>query len=69
MHSLIEQLYALMKNQENEHLEFKEAKNDYDSDKLTKYCCALANEGGGNFILGVSDKLPRLSLVVKHASI
>lgn len=44
---------------ENEHLEFKEAKNQYDTTKLYKYCIALANEGGGKFILGVSDKPPR----------
>ncbi|MEO1693331.1 MAG: ATP-binding protein, partial [Cyanobacteria bacterium J06631_6] len=44
---------------ENEHLEFKEAKEQYDNTKLLKYCVALANEGGGNFILGVTDKKPR----------
>lgn len=44
---------------EDEHLEFKEAKNQYDNTKLIRYCVALANEGGGKFILGVSDKPPR----------
>lgn len=44
---------------ESEHLEFKEAKNQYDLTKLYRYCVALANEGGGKFILGVSDKRPR----------
>lgn len=44
---------------ENEHLEFKEAKNQYDTTKLYRYCVALANEGGGRFVLGVTDKLPR----------
>jgi len=44
---------------ENEHLEFKEAKQQYDTDKLLKYCVALANEGGGYLVLGVSDKPPR----------
>ncbi len=53
MDSLVNELYALMKHRENAHLEFKEAKNNYDSDKLTQYCCALANEGGGKIILGV----------------
>ena len=48
-----------MKCREDAHLEFKEAKNNYDSDKLTQYCCALANEGGGKFVLGVSDRIPR----------
>ena len=32
---------------EDEHLEFKEAKNRFDFELLVKYCCALANEGGG----------------------
>lgn len=44
---------------EGEHLEFKEAKNHYDFEKLVQYCVALANEGGGKIILGVTDKLPR----------
>ena len=44
---------------ETEHLEFKEAKAQYNSIKLFKYCVALANEGGGHLILGVSDKPPR----------
>ncbi|MES2676629.1 MAG: ATP-binding protein [Pseudomonadota bacterium] len=44
---------------EHEHLEFKEGKNQYDTTKLLRYCVALANEGGGYFVLGVTDKLPR----------
>ena len=44
---------------ENEHLEFKEAKNTYDNVKLMRYCVAIANEGGGKFVLGVTDKPPR----------
>lgn len=44
---------------ENEHLEFKEAKNNFHFEKLVKYCVALANEGGGKMILGVTDRLPR----------
>jgi len=38
---------------ENEHLEFKEAKQQYDTTKLLRYCVALANEGGGHLVLGV----------------
>jgi predicted HTH transcriptional regulator len=41
--------------QEGERFEFKEAKNRSSFDDLTKYCCALANEGGGRVILGVAD--------------
>ncbi|MDZ4722310.1 MAG: ATP-binding protein [candidate division Zixibacteria bacterium] len=45
---------------ENEHLEFKEARNKFHFEKLVKYCAALANEGGGSIVLGVTDRKPRL---------
>jgi len=44
---------------ETEHLEFKEAKNNFHFEKLVEYCVALANEGGGNIVLGVADMPPR----------
>jgi ATP-dependent DNA helicase RecG len=44
---------------EHQRLEFKEAKTQYDNIKLFKYCVALANEGGGILLLGVTDKMPR----------
>ena len=44
---------------ETERLEFKEAKQQFDSTKLLKYCIALANERGGYIVLGVTDKRPR----------
>jgi len=44
---------------ETEHLEFKEAKFQFDSTRLLKYCVALANERGGCLVLGVTDKRPR----------
>lgn len=53
------QLHAWLGAGEDEHLEFKEAKNRYDFEELVKYCVALANEGGGTMILGVTDKRPR----------
>jgi ATP-dependent DNA helicase RecG len=56
----LQQLQELMDSRENEHLEFKEAKNHFDFELLVKYCAALANEGGGNIILGVTDKHPRI---------
>ena len=37
---------------ETERLEFKEAKTQFDSEKLMRYCVALANEGGGYLVLG-----------------
>ena len=44
---------------ETAQLEFKEAKTQFDNTKLYKYCVALANEGGGHLLLGVTDKTPR----------
>jgi ATP-dependent DNA helicase RecG len=44
---------------ETQNLEFKEAKNQYDNDKLFKYCVAVANEGGGHLLFGIADKPPR----------
>ena len=44
---------------EHQNLEFKEAKNSFDNQKLFRYCVALANEGGGNLLLGIEDKPPR----------
>ncbi len=44
---------------ETEHLEFKEAKSSYDEKSLHRYCAAIANEGGGFLIFGVSDEKPR----------
>lgn len=44
---------------EHQRLEFKEAKQQYDFDRSCEYCVALANEGGGFLVLGVSNKPPR----------
>ncbi|MCB9978287.1 MAG: putative DNA binding domain-containing protein [Rhodospirillales bacterium] len=44
---------------ETERLEFKKATNQFDNTKLINYCAALANEGGGYLILGVTDTPPR----------
>ncbi|MFH1723225.1 MAG: ATP-binding protein [Elusimicrobiota bacterium] len=53
------QLESLLAGIEGENLEFKEAKARYNFEELTRYCAALANEGGGKMILGVTDKRPR----------
>jgi len=56
----IEELEQWMKSpKESEGLEFKKAKDSYSGDKLLDYCIAIANEGGGKFILGVTNELPR----------
>lgn len=44
---------------EHQRLEFKEAKQQFDTRKLNEYCVGLANEGGGFLLLGIADKLPR----------
>ncbi|MGB8835056.1 MAG: ATP-binding protein, partial [Candidatus Sulfotelmatobacter sp.] len=44
---------------ETENLEFKEAKNQFDTDKLLEYCVAISNECGGHLILGVKNNHPR----------
>jgi ATP-dependent DNA helicase RecG len=60
MPTTLAELERLMNSpSEAEQLEFKEAKNQYDRDKLCKYCVAIANEGGGMLVLGVSDQAPR----------
>lgn len=55
----LEQLRVWLSARENEHLEFKEAKGGFHFEKLAKYCAALANEGGGSIVLGVTDRRPR----------
>jgi ATP-dependent DNA helicase RecG len=55
----VEQLEEWIREPENENLEFKKAENQYSKEHLFEYCVAIANEGGGKLILGVSDKMPR----------
>jgi ATP-dependent DNA helicase RecG len=54
-----EQLEELLDSKEGENLEFKEAKTSFHFERLVKYCAALANEGGGMVVFGVTDKRPR----------
>ncbi len=54
-----EKLEQWLQGREDEHCEFKAAKAQIDSHELTDYCVALANEGGGHLVLGVTDKMPR----------
>ena len=57
--SAYESIEELLKAPEGEHYQFKEAKNRFDFTEAVKCCCALANSGGGKFVLGISDKRPR----------
>jgi ATP-dependent DNA helicase RecG len=49
----------LLEAKEGEHCQFKEANNQHGFDEAAQICCALANCGGGKFVLGISDKRPR----------
>lgn len=60
MKTTLEQLDKWLNEKYEGHLEFKEAKNQFDTIKLMKYCVAIANEGGGELVLGVTDKKPRV---------
>lgn len=51
--------HHLLAQPEGERLEFKEWRRKGDAEALGRYCCALANEGGGYFVLGVTDRRPR----------
>ncbi|MEO8099209.1 MAG: ATP-binding protein [Acidobacteriota bacterium] len=50
---------------ETEVIEFKEAKSQYDNQKLFQYCVAIANEGGGHLILGIRNAPPRMVVGTK----
>lgn len=60
LNEAIQQIDALLSvRSEDEHLEFKAAESRYDFEELVDYCVALANQGGGRMVLGVTDKVPR----------
>lgn len=59
MQTTPDQLHEWLNAPEDEHLEFKEAKQKYALDDLLKYCVAIANEGGGKIILGVTGRRRR----------
>ena len=40
-------------------LEFKEARNHFDFDRLLEYSVAMANEGGGTILLGIANEFSR----------
>jgi ATP-dependent DNA helicase RecG len=55
----VAQVDAWLDAKEDEHLEFKAATHNFHFDSLVKYCAAMANEGGGSIVLGVTDQRPR----------
>ena len=54
-----EKVDSILNEIEGERLEFKEARTSFQFDELVKYCAALANEGGGSIVLGITDRRPR----------
>ena len=64
---LISILNELLKNPENEYVEFKKAENDFDIDKLGKYFSAISNEANlknkqyGWIVFGIDDKSHELT--------
>ena len=55
----LETVQELLEAKEGEHVQFKEAKKQFDSREAAKCCCALANNGGGKLVFGITDKRPR----------
>ena len=54
-----EEFQDLLESPEGSRVEFKAASGGFLFEGLVKYCVALANEGGGVVILGVTDQRPR----------
>jgi len=54
-----EQFQSYLEAVEGARFEFKQAKGGYHFEEVVRYCVALANEGGGKILLGVSDRRPR----------
>ena len=54
-----EEFRTYLETAEAERIEFKEARNKFSFDDLVSYCVALANEGGGTMLLGVTNRRPR----------
>lgn len=54
-----ENVQELLEAKEGEYIQFKEAKNRFDFGEAAKCCCALANNGGGKLVFGITDKRPR----------
>lgn len=54
-----EQFQSYLDAVEGPRFEFKATTGGYQFDELVRYCVALANEGGGKMLLGVTDRRPR----------
>ncbi|MBM4086051.1 MAG: transcriptional regulator, partial [Planctomycetes bacterium] len=54
-----DQFQKWLDSPESRQVEFKAASGGFHFEELVKYCVALANEGGGPILLGVTNKRPR----------
>lgn len=54
-----DQFSDIIATPEGSRIEFKSAAGGFHFEELVRYCVALANEGGGRIVLGVTDKRPR----------
>lgn len=57
--TLPQEFARLLEVPEGRGVEFKAAAGGFHFEDLVKYCVAIANEGGGILVLGVTDKRPR----------
>lgn len=55
----LETLRSWLVSPEHERLEFKAARRSFDVSEVHRYLVALANEGGGHLVLGVTNEIPR----------
>ena len=55
----LESVQELLDAKEGEYIQFKEARNRFSFEDAAKCCCALANNGGGKLVFGITDKRPR----------
>lgn len=54
-----DEFQAILESPEGSRVEFKTASGGFHFEDLVKYCVALANEGGGTIVLGVTNQRPR----------
>lgn len=55
----LESVQELLEAKEGEHVQFKLAQNRFGFEEAAKCCCALANDGGGKLVFGITDERPR----------
>lgn len=66
---LPEDIDDILENREHAVLEFKEARNNFDSRERSDYCAAIANSGGGKLLLGVTNSRVIVGTIVYTGTI